>query len=135
MKQYFLRKAALARKAALSGVFCEGAAQEYLRIAERFEQKAAAWPVGNTDIYYSYEQLEDMFPTDDDGNVISITEAAWSEVFAFFGHDFQRAEIKWKTPGCFDVRYGSSYVATASLGDMSMRFHNCEGDFREGDDE
>lgn len=44
-------------------------------------------------------------------------------------------EVQWRAPNVFDVRYGSSYVATAFAGDVAMRFHSIEGDFQEGDDE
>jgi hypothetical protein len=45
-----------------------------------------------------------------------------------------QAGVVWHTPDVFSVRYGSSYVATATVGNTSLRFHSSEGDFREGDD-
>lgn len=42
--------------------------------------------------------------------------------------------FEWHTPNVFDVRYGSSYVATAKYEGHSVRFLMEEGDFREGDD-
>ena len=44
------------------------------------------------------------------------------------------AGVRWHTPDVFSVRYGSSYVATATVGNTSLRFHSNDGDFREGDD-
>ena len=42
--------------------------------------------------------------------------------------------IQWHIPDVFSIRYGSSYIATATAGILAVRFHMDEGDFREGDD-
>ena len=42
--------------------------------------------------------------------------------------------IQWHCPNVFSIRYGSSYVATATAGVLAIRFHSNEGDFQEGDD-
>jgi hypothetical protein len=87
------------------------------------------------DVYFSHEMLEEMFPTDDDGNVTNITETAWTEAKKVLGiGESVTIEVSWHTPGVFDVRYGSSYVASAIFGQVRVRFHAPEGDFREGDD-
>lgn len=88
-----------------------------------------------TDLYFSHEQLEEMFPTDDDGNVTSITEVAWTQAKKASGiGEIECEAVDWHTPAVFDVRYGSNYVATAMFGSHRVRFHSHEGDFREGDD-
>lgn len=88
-----------------------------------------------TDVTLSYERLEEMFPTDDDGNVTSITEVAWEEAKKALGiSEPETEQVSWHTPGVFDVRYGSTYAASAIMGDKRVRFHCPEGDFREGDD-
>jgi len=86
------------------------------------------------DVTLSYERLEEMLPTDDDGNVTSITEVAWEEAWKALGLEHGSADVCWHTPAVFDVRYGSSYAAAAMTDTMKVRFHHPEGDFREGDD-
>jgi hypothetical protein len=44
-------------------------------------------------------------------------------------------ELVWHLPDVFAVRYGSSYVATASHGDQRVRFLMDAGTFQEGDDQ
>jgi hypothetical protein len=87
------------------------------------------------DVTLSYDQLEEMLPTDGDGNVVSITETAWTEAKKALGiGELECEQVSWHTPAVFDVRYGSTYAASAIFGDVRVRFHCPEGDFREGDD-
>lgn len=87
------------------------------------------------DITLSYERLEEMLPTDSDGNVTSITEVAWEEARKALGiGEAECEQVSWHTPAVFDVRYGSTYAASAILGDKRVRFHTPEGGFQDGDD-
>lgn len=85
------------------------------------------------DLHYSDDTLEEMFSeTTGYGQGIVPTEkailAASKELEA------PANEISWKCPDVFDIRYGSSYAATAFANGKAIRFHSTEGDFREGDD-
>lgn len=87
------------------------------------------------DVYFTADTIECMFPTyGDNGQVVG------PQVGAI--HIAEQAlavpagtELKWVTPDVFNIRYGSSWVATASLPDRKVRFHTSDqGDWQEGDD-
>lgn len=85
-----------------------------------------------TDLKFPVETIEDLFPCGDEGENVRPSEAAIAKAGEVLG--VSRGELLWHTPDVFSVRYGSSYVASASAGDKKVRFHSTEGDFKEGDD-
>lgn len=85
------------------------------------------------DLQFPHEILEDMFHYEGEGQNGKATALAHSMARIHLGVD-DDAEMRWHLPDVFAVRYGSSYVASASCGRAKVRFHSIEGDFREGDD-
>ena len=84
------------------------------------------------DITLPTEVLEDMFPCMGKEGT-DVKPSAWAKRVA--GAMLGESEVvQWHTPDTFSVRYGSSYVATATAGALAVRFHGEYGDFREGDD-
>lgn len=76
--------------------------------------------------------IEKLFPcTEPEGTGVRPNLRAVAIAYGVLG---ESKGMEWHTPDVFSVRYGSSYVATATVGDTSLRFHSSEGDFREGDD-
>lgn len=91
------------------------------------------------DLKYDLFDIDRMFPPvankqdAEDGAVRPGTEA--DAVAARVLH-VDQSELSWHCPSVFSIRYGSSYVATATApnGDR-VRFHVTDGDFIEGDDD
>lgn len=80
------------------------------------------------------EILEQLFPCDDlDGGNVIPTRAATSQAADSLNVPWE--EIRWVAPDVFEIRYGSSWIATAFSKDgRRVRFHsNNAGDFRESD--
>ena len=76
--------------------------------------------------------IEKLFPcTGDEGTGVRPGLRAVAIAYGVLG---TQAGVEWHTPDVFSVRYGSSYVATAQVGNLAVRFHSDDGDFREGDD-
>ncbi len=86
------------------------------------------------DLHFTAEQIDKMFPClGDEGTCVQASDMA--AVHARFSMNLHKdTELTWHLPDVFAVRYGSSYVATASANGMSVRFHSNEGNFQEGDD-
>ena len=84
------------------------------------------------DITLPMDTIEVLFPcTGEEGTCVQHSLRAVAIVYGILG---TQTGIQWRLPDVFGVRYGSSYVATATVGDTSVRFHMDEGDFKEGDD-
>ena len=84
------------------------------------------------------DETDDFFPaTDEDGRNCKATKEA--EVLARgLLSASEEVPISWHIPDVFSVRYGSSYLATARVGDAAVRFlvEDNEGVyFSRGDDE
>lgn len=74
------------------------------------------------------------WPTDEEGNTSTPDADADKLARKHLGVD-ESTPIEWRLPrNVFDVRYGSSYVATAIAGDCAVRFVSDDGDFVDGDD-
>jgi hypothetical protein len=85
------------------------------------------------DIVLPIDTVEELFPcTGEEGTNVQASTRANTVATALMG--LGGAIVAWKLPDAFAVRYGSSYVATATVRDTSVRFHMDQGDFREGDD-
>jgi hypothetical protein len=85
------------------------------------------------DIYLPLDVIDELFPTEtEEGHNVMPSIAATT--LAATALDVPCQDITWHAPDVFDIRYGSSYVATARAGDKAVRFHSNEGDFQEGDD-
>jgi hypothetical protein len=84
------------------------------------------------DITLPEHVVDDMFPAcGEEGTCVQPNAWASRVAHAMLG---ESEAVQWHTPDVFAVRYGSSYVATATAGTLAVRFHSDEGDFREGDD-
>ena len=83
------------------------------------------------DITLPAHVVEDMFQCGDEGANVQPSPWAVRVAGAMLG---ESEVVQWHTPDVFAVRYGSSYVATATAGILAVRFHGPDGDFREGDD-
>ena len=84
-----------------------------------------------TDITLPGHMVDDMFQCGDEG--ANVQPSAWARRVA--GAMLGESEVvQWHTPDVFAVRYGSNYVATATAGNLAVRFHSEYGNFREGDD-
>ena len=84
------------------------------------------------DITLPVEVAADMFPAcGEEGTCVQPSAWAVRVAGAMLG---ESEVVQWSTPDVFAVRYGSNYVATATAGNLAVRFHTDEGDFREGDD-
>ena len=81
---------------------------------------------------FSPEIIEELFPAGKEGTDVKPSIAATARAAAELGVPW--TEIQWHAPDVFDVRYGSSYVATAFSGNKKVRFLSTEGNFRIGDD-
>jgi hypothetical protein len=91
------------------------------------------------DLKYPISVINEMFlEAGDEGTHVYPTDAAVAAAkAALMVIDTAEctADLEWHLPDVFDVRYGSSYVAAAWVGDRKVRFHTSDmGDFREGDD-
>lgn len=85
------------------------------------------------DLKFPLAKVEDLFPCPNpDGQAVKVSDEA--KELALTALKCKPEELLWHTPDVFDVRYGSSYVATAHFGGDRVRFHSTEGDFKEGDD-
>ena len=85
------------------------------------------------DVTYPAAQIEDLFPCmGNEGTDVRASEAAQTIAGALLRA--QNADMQWHTPDTFAVRYGSNYIATATAGNLAVRFHSDLGTFREGDD-
>jgi hypothetical protein len=71
------------------------------------------------------------FPAGEEGTGVQPDAWAVRVVGAIVGYT---EGVQWHCPDVFAVRYGSNYVATATAGNLAVRFHSNEGTFREGDD-
>jgi hypothetical protein len=84
------------------------------------------------DITLPDDVAEALFPCKgEEGTLVEPSTWATRVARAMLG---ESEVVQWHTPDVFAVRYGSSYVATATAGSLAVRFHSDEGDFREGDD-
>ena len=84
------------------------------------------------DITLPAHVVEDMFPAcGEEGTFVQPNAWARRVAGAMLG---ESEVVQWHTPDVFAVRYGSSYVATATAGTLAVRFLSEDGDFREGDD-
>ncbi len=88
------------------------------------------------ELHFAPELIEEMFPCGDEGENVRSTPMA--EAHAKVALDLldvpSNTELGWHLPDVFSVRYGSSYVASATYGNKTVRFHSTDGTFREGDD-
>ena len=88
------------------------------------------------DVYFTAEAIEMMFPASgDNGQVKGPTLAARAVAVDVLR---VRADtvLEWRHPDVFNIRYGSSYVATAQQGNRKVRFHTSgQGTFKSGDDQ
>lgn len=85
------------------------------------------------DIYLPLEVIDELFPHEtEEGQNVKPGIAATARAAAALDVPWQ--DITWHAPDVFDIRYGSSYVATAFAQGKAVRFHSTEGDFQEGDD-
>ena len=85
-----------------------------------------------TDITLPDTVAEALFPcTGEEGAGVYPSLRAVAIAYGILG---TQHGVQWHTPDVFSVRYGSSYVATAQVGSLAVRFHSDDGDFREGDD-
>ena len=78
--------------------------------------------------------LDELFPSEsEEGQNVKPTEAATARAAASLNVPWQ--EVRWVTPDVFNIRYGSSWVATAFSKDgRKVRFHSIDaGDFHEED--
>lgn len=76
--------------------------------------------------------VEEMFPAcGEEGTFVEPNAWVQRVAHAMLG---ESEAIQWHCPNVFSIRYGSSYVATATAGVLAIRFHSNEGDFQEGDD-
>lgn len=81
----------------------------------------------------SSAQIERMFPCDnDDGRDVKASEVATNTAAVELG--CSPADVVWRLPDVFAVRYGSNYVGTASYKDQQVRIFGTEGEWKEGDD-
>ena len=84
------------------------------------------------DITLPADVIAIKFPcTGEEGTGVQPSPWAVRVVAAIVGYS---EGVQWHTPVVFAVRYGSSYVATATAGTLAVRFLSEDGDFREGDD-
>jgi len=84
------------------------------------------------DITLPDDTINELFPcTGEEGTDVQVTDRAVAIVYGVLG---VQVGMQWHTPDVFSVRYGTSYVATATVGNLALRFHDNVGDFREGDD-
>lgn len=90
------------------------------------------------DLTFPLETIDSLFPHEgEEGENVRASpeaEALAKTALGIVDTPDSVTEIEWHLPDVFDVRYGSSYVASAWVGDKKVRFHSTEGDFREGDD-
>jgi hypothetical protein len=85
------------------------------------------------DLHFSDDEVEALFPCKgEEGQDVQVSQQAVVEAAQALGVPLD-ANILWHTPDVFAVRYGSSFVASAQVGDLVVRFHGPDGDFREGD--
>lgn len=91
-----------------------------------------------TELFFPVETIDSLFPHEgEEGENVRVSPEAEDLAKTALGikdTPDSITEIEWHLPNVFDVRYGSSYVASAWVGDKKVRFHMNEGDFREGDD-
>lgn len=89
------------------------------------------------DLKFSTDTLEKIFPCDgEEGQDVRHTpEAERHALLALNLVPSECAALKWHLPDVFAVRYGSSYVGSATHIESNrvVRFHSTEGDFREED--
>ncbi len=85
-----------------------------------------------SELKYNFDELEELFPAGEEGQDVKPTEAASKRAAEDLNVPWQ--DITWHAPDTFDIRYGSSYVATAIAGNRAVRFHTLEGNFLPGDD-
>jgi hypothetical protein len=86
------------------------------------------------ELTHSVDETEALFPSSgDDGEDVQATQEAQARAADAMG--VKAEELVWHLPDVFAVRYGSSYVATASHGDQRVRFLMDAGTFQEGDDQ
>ncbi len=85
------------------------------------------------DLKLTTDLLDLLFPYEGEGQKVRSTKLSSALARGVLGLPMD-AELKWHLPDVFSVRYGSSYVGTASCGDQKVRFHMYEGEFRQGDD-
>lgn len=80
-------------------------------------------------------QTDAWFPSDPEGQNVQASPAAKERAREIMGLDIWDDSIKlgWHLPDVFSVRYGSSYIATATHGNQRVRFLMDEGTFREED--
>jgi hypothetical protein len=85
------------------------------------------------DLKYTLATIDELFPSDDEeGQNVRVSYFAAEVAARLLG--VPQDELLWHAPDVFSVRYGSSYVASASANGKKVRFHSTEGDFKEGDD-
>lgn len=82
-------------------------------------------------LVHTYEELDELFGGNEEGQDQVATQKAIDLVHAHLGE----GSITWHLPDVFDVRYGSHYVATATVGTESIRFISPEGTWQDGDDQ
>ena len=82
---------------------------------------------------YFMDELERMFPYGDEGAQVQASAEAEAAACNALGLPVGTS-LQWHLPDVFAVRYGSSYVASATHGDKKIRFHRRQGNFKEGDD-
>jgi hypothetical protein len=92
--------------------------------------------MATTDMSFGEPDIEDMFPcAGEEGTAVTVSPVAdaIARRALWAGPD---SVLDWHVPDVFSIRYGSSYVATATYRDNSLRFHTVlEGDsFQDGDD-
>lgn len=91
------------------------------------------------DIKFPLEVIDQLFPHEgEEGERVwptSVAEAHAKAALGIVDTPDSTTVLEWHLPDVFDVRYGSSYVASAWVGSNKVRFHTSDaGDFREGDD-
>ncbi len=87
-------------------------------------------------LFFKLAVLEELFPSEsEEGQNVKPTISATARAAAELDVPWQ--EIRWVAPDVFEIRYGSSWVATAFSKDgRKVRFHSSdEGDFRDEDAE
>jgi hypothetical protein len=80
---------------------------------------------------YSYEALDELFQGNEEGQ----DQVPTAKAIAVVREHHPEGEISWHLPDVFAVRYGSCYVATATVeGKFPIRFISAMGYILDGDD-
>lgn len=79
-------------------------------------------------LVYDYDELDALFPSEEEGQNVQASETACKVARLALGVG-DDVELQWHLPDVFAVRYGSSYVGTATANGCSVQFHSEEGNF------